>query len=1617
MPFLVLKKYFNFFSYIKKILIIGLLLTSVTGSGPLVQKVYASDAPDYVFKVENPAIQHAYFDIFNAIKVLFASPGQSDANTNNSAWKSYTGLLKLVFVLSGFFIFAAGVVKIFGGGEAAAKSAVADFIKYILIGFVLIFMLYSWKASVEIDGYQADTFCDNSSDSAHYVDVIDNFPGVLAFTYTFINNVGLTTSELVQELYAPDSEFITTKNYGYMGALKANMHLLGIDINDIPYYQDDNSSDTAKADLGNRYGALIAQCILTPFSACANGMSYINEMKQTNNIYGFLKDLYTNDPVICNNIHASDYELNYAGKTIKCGDFWNNINTLTTQWKDVLACSLPNVTKGGIALFDSNLSTPTVSDLQQIALQVGLVSQMQKTYANLGLGVNGLGYAAGKSKAEFIQTSLASGAYMAEMLPVLQMVIRALLYAFFPFVFVVILLPGGLSVLKQYLQSILWIELWTPTAGILNMFMLDYAQKRLEQQYDISGINSYNLTYYLSNDSMIAGVAGYLYLSVPALTWLILKGSGYMLGNIAGAVGANISRNIQTQAINQDTSELKKYQEFAERTPGYVSLAEMSHYEALQKGAVTGGALAGTESIDLETQATGSYYSSYVATAKNAGQAIQTFESITKHSNKSVSDASFVAGKLEGAKTGTNMAEKADTVSIGQEELLGMDSAVIEKNTAIGKETSGAYTLTDKGKSVRKGDKKHELGEFKKYEEGIAEKNDLSMNDIMAFGFKREKLEAEGIRDATHKARQIEEGLLAYLQAKGQLKMLHEGIEKGIFKVSVSKGGTIDNVDITNAKGLKDAIVTGNAINSLDKIIGPAAAGQIANKFDKGSSVEYVKNQLANKMANDTISQGSGEKLRQRFGDMFDKKFQKNDLIKKPINMEKGKPIENLEKKLHDKKKIQKIIDTNTSRMEADKGNYSEETASVGVNALTSLTLNGLIPNRGLVSVMINRGLHHNLGQIQRDLGRLFNKKVHNQRDVRNLAADIGSLYSIATGITGADPEEQKKAKKLFDKYTKKLQQDKKLFAAVNSVFQGTDEAEGEGTSAIAKKTKKDVKTFKQSQPEQPSTVENKNENQPVTTNKKELSFDKNDKIGASVLFDQGKANADSMIGKAIGVHNNLTKDANMYLRNSMAQEMATQQSMAEKINTQGGVNNFVGTQVASAMLQAAAQKGETEGRIKQLAKAAGFSDKDAQKIIDSFKKGADELRKAGDDFANKIKEALNSIKDVATKQADFQGQQKQAVMNGEFNEAVKQGVYNQDKGTMSSLGEEAYTAQGSTKLDKTIGPYTKQAKQAEQKMWNKIFKKEAEQIRMSALKRGKIISEKEAMQEVIRANKAYIKGIDENGNIIFKTGKELKDAEALMDGRKFNLVNEEGITASVTAGQFDVGGGVSAGLSGTYNDSTTLDTGTHVRFNPGTTIADSFFGPAGAIVAHSLPFVSKTGRAVARTLFGKEGVKEIAEKYGLNHGLFGVKGKPGFLVREGEKLKNVGINLMKRGKNFVRSVKLAAALEGSPIDIKAAKDFISKSYFYKTAKMVGEDGLKFATEEGAEFLSKRIPGVGTAIEFADASMRWSHGDYLGAVISMIAGVATDIPGAGTAISMALDGVNMGKDFLFKKIF
>jgi hypothetical protein len=78
-----------------------------------------------------------------------------------------------------------------------------------------------------------------------------------------------------------------------------------------------------------------------------------------------------------------------------------------------------------------------------------------------------------------------------------------------------------------------------------------------------------------------------------------------------------------------------------------------------------------------------------------------------------------------------------------------------------------------------------------------------------------------------------------------------------------------------------------------------------------------------------------------------------------------------------------------------------------------------------------------------------------------------------------------------------------------------------------------------------------------------------------------------------------------------------------------------------------------------------------------------------------------------------------------------------------------------------------------------------------------------------------------------------------------------------------------------------------------------------------------------------------------------------------------------------------------------------------KAAEKAGAKGL---TKLGGKALAKFIPGVGFVAGAYDAYDRASQGDYLGAGIAGLGGLASFIPGVGGAVAAGLDVANLGRD-------
>lgn len=88
---------------------------------------------------------------------------------------------------------------------------------------------------------------------------------------------------------------------------------------------------------------------------------------------------------------------------------------------------------------------------------------------------------------------------------------------------------------------------------------------------------------------------------------------------------------------------------------------------------------------------------------------------------------------------------------------------------------------------------------------------------------------------------------------------------------------------------------------------------------------------------------------------------------------------------------------------------------------------------------------------------------------------------------------------------------------------------------------------------------------------------------------------------------------------------------------------------------------------------------------------------------------------------------------------------------------------------------------------------------------------------------------------------------------------------------------------------------------------------------------------------------------------------------------------------------------------VKATEKVGIKSAEKIGMKSVGKLGISGLAKAGGKGLLKKIPGVGLIAGAGFAADRFKDGDYLGALGELASGVASTLPGIGTAVSMAID--------------
>ncbi len=194
-----------------------------------------------------------------------------------------------------------------------------------------------------------------------------------------------------------------------------------------------------------------------------------------------------------------------------------------------------------------------------------------------------------------INTSfLTMGKIAEQALPLIRNVIEAIIYAVFPFVFLLFLLAQGRGLglaIKSFVLSLVWIQLWPPLYAILN-YVATLASARTLEAAARMGAGAQGLA--LETAASIyhgaisdQAVAGYMVISIPIIATAIIKGGevafqavtavGPMQSAVSGESSATSKGNVTQDAVSIDQQQLAP-----NRTSAFMSTASDAHGTTIQ---------------------------------------------------------------------------------------------------------------------------------------------------------------------------------------------------------------------------------------------------------------------------------------------------------------------------------------------------------------------------------------------------------------------------------------------------------------------------------------------------------------------------------------------------------------------------------------------------------------------------------------------------------------------------------------------------------------------------------------------------------------------------------------------------------------------------------------------------------------------------------------------------------------------------------------------------------------------------------------------------------------------------------------------------------------------------
>ncbi|MBY6059680.1 conjugal transfer protein TraG N-terminal domain-containing protein [Leisingera daeponensis] len=210
--------------------------------------------------------------------------------------------------------------------------------------------------------------------------------------------------------------------------------------------------------------------------------------------------------------------------------------------------------------------------IRQTMLVNSLDGAVQRLIASSGNNAAMTAYQAARTEAQTSASYSAVGISALKWVPLLKIVFESLYYAAFPLAMIMMMTPLVWNVMKGYFGGFLWLAAWDPLSAILHSIVMKASSGYYREAMGSysTGALDYSLTFanYLGVRAVeqdVGTVAGYLMMSVPFVSTVILFGASRMAGlatsmlNVGQGAAIESGREAATGNISLSNASMNNF--------------------------------------------------------------------------------------------------------------------------------------------------------------------------------------------------------------------------------------------------------------------------------------------------------------------------------------------------------------------------------------------------------------------------------------------------------------------------------------------------------------------------------------------------------------------------------------------------------------------------------------------------------------------------------------------------------------------------------------------------------------------------------------------------------------------------------------------------------------------------------------------------------------------------------------------------------------------------------------------------------------------------------------------------------------------------------------------------